>query len=137
MDDLKAKRIYRIVSIIILAFCAYFFLLPVISSLMEKILPGLWTCPFLRITGKECPFCGITRGIGSLYRLETGSANIISMVAFMAVLAETAFRTILLIGMTQMKRRALETVVFSDVIYHLLLVIGLTVYVIMYLLNNF
>ncbi|MBN1623473.1 MAG: DUF2752 domain-containing protein [Clostridia bacterium] len=137
MNNTRLVRSYKIISVIILAMCVYFFLLPLISPLMEKLFPGLWTCPFLRITGHECPFCGITGGLGDLYNFDIGSASVVSMVAFLLVLLEAAFRILLILFLSSLSRRAVESLIFIDVIYHLIMVIGVSMYVIMYLLTNF
>lgn len=137
MKDYKPAKAYKIISVVILAMCIYFFLLPVISPLMERLLPELWTCPYLKLTGHECPFCGITRGVGSLYEFETSYASIVSMIAFLIVMIEAAFRIMLVLTLLQLKRKIVEAIIVTDVIYHLIMVIGVTIYVIMYMLNKF
>lgn len=137
MNDTRLVKSYKIISIVITAMCVYFFLLPLISPLMEEILPKIWTCPFLRITGRECPFCGITRGVGDLYSFDIGSASVLSMIAFLAVLLESAFRVFLILFISSMSRKTIESLIFVDVIYHLMMVIGVSIYAIMYLLINF
>lgn len=94
-------------------------------------------CPFLRITGHECPFCGITGGLGDLYSFRIGNASVLSMIAFMAVLLESAFRISLILLLPSLGRKSVESLIFIDVIYHLILVIGVSMYAIMYLLTNF
>lgn len=137
MNNTRLVRSYKIISIVVLAMCAYFFLLPLISPLMEKLFPSFWMCPFLRITGHECPFCGITGGLGDLYSLNIGSASVISMIAFLAGLLEAAFRILLILFLSSLSRKAVESLIFIDVIYHLIMVIGVSMYAIMYLLTNF
>ena len=137
MNDARLVRTYRIISIVILAMCAYFFLLPIISPLMEKLMPGFWSCPFLRMTGHECPFCGITRGLGNLYSFDATNASTFTLIAFLAVLMEASFRLMLILFLSSLRRKLIEVFIFIDVIYHLTLVIGVTIYAIMYLLTNF
>lgn len=131
------KRNYRIFSIIILAACTYFFALPLISPLMEKILPEIWTCPFLKATGRPCPLCGLTRDVGGIYRLETGGVELRTLVIFMLVVVESAARIILVTFMSGLKKETVARVVTIDAVYHTLLVITASVYVIMFLINNF
>lgn len=129
--------VYKIISIVILGLCLYGFLLPLISPIMEKILPRFWTCPFLRITGRECPFCGITKGITNLYRLNFNSASILSMIAFFLTLFEAAFRTMVILSVSGLRQKTVSRLIFTDVIYHTLLVVLTAFYVIMFLVTNF
>ena len=118
MDAGKTSAVYRTVSIVILAVCIYFFLLPVISPFMERMLPEIWTCPFLRITGNPCPFCGITRGMGSIYSLDIGSASTIALMAALIAVSETAFRILIVTFAGSMKGRTIENA--SDFAMYLL-----------------
>lgn len=59
------------------------------------------------------------------------------MVAFMAVLIEAAYRIMVIMFISSLKRKIIENMMVIDVIYHLMLVIATTVYVIMYLVTNF
>ncbi len=136
MED-TLKRNYRIFSIIMLAACAYFFALPLISPLMEKIAPEIWTCPFLKATGRPCPLCGITRDIDNLYALEISAAGMTTLVLFMLGIVETAARVIIITFISGLSRKTVINIVKIDVIYHTLLVITASVYVIMFLMNNF
>lgn len=133
----NTAKIYRVISIVILGLCLYAFLLPLISPLMEKMLPGIWVCPFLRITGRECPFCGITRGVTSLYRLNFDNASIISMIVFLLVLVETALRTMVILTVGGLSKKSVKGIIITDVVYHTLLVVLTAIYVIMFLVTNF
>ncbi len=130
-------KIYKIISIVVLGLCVYGFLLPVISPIMSKMLPQLWTCPFLRITGHECPFCGITRGVTDLYTLNFDGASVVSMIAFMIILVESAFRTMVLLSVSVLKEKTIFKLITADVVFHTILVVLIAIYVIMFLVNNF
>lgn len=130
-------KVYKVISIVVLGLCLYGFLLPVISPIISKILPQLWTCPFLRITGHKCPFCGITRGITDLYTLNFDSVSVVSMVAFMVILIESAYRTMVLLTLSVLKEKTIFKLITIDVVLHTILVVLMAIYVIMFLLNNF
>ncbi len=67
--------------------CIYILLLPFISSIMVKLFPAIWQCQYKRITGQQCPFCGITRDIGSFYSTGNwGFLNNNSVVCFIVLL---------------------------------------------------
>ena len=133
----NVAKIYKIVSIVVLGLCAYGFLLPVISPILSKMLPQLWTCPFLRITGHECPFCGITRGVTDLYLLNFNGASVVSMIAFMIILIESAFRIMVLLTVSVLKEKTIFKMITVDVVFHTILVVLIAIYVIMFLVNNF
>jgi len=130
-------KTYKIISIVVLGLCIYGFLLPIISPIMSKMLPQLWTCPFLRITGHECPFCGITKGVTDLYTLNFDGASVISMIAFMIILIEAAFRTMVLLTVSVLKEKTIFRLITADVVFHTILVVLIAIYVIMFLANNF
>ncbi|MFO7612515.1 MAG: DUF2752 domain-containing protein [Clostridia bacterium] len=131
------SKIYRIVSMVILGLCIYFFLLPVISPLMEKLIPRVWMCPFLRLTGSECPFCGITSGLKSLYRLDTGGASILSMLAFFLVLMEVMFRTMIVFFIDGLGKKTITGLIITDAAWHTALVALTSVYAIIFIVNKF
>jgi len=133
----NAGKIYKIVSIVVLGLCLYGFLLPLISPIMEKMLPRIWVCPFLRITGSECPFCGITRGITNLYRLKFDNASVISMIVFLLGLIEIAFRTMIILTVSGLRQKIIKGIILTDVYYHTLLVVLTSIYVIIFLATNF
>lgn len=64
MED-KIKN-YKIVNIVILGLILYMLLFPQISIILEKIMPNSTKCPYLTITGRECPLCGGTRYIKNI-----------------------------------------------------------------------
>jgi len=133
----NVTKIYKIVSMVVLGLCVYGLLLPVISPVMNKILPQVWTCPFLRVTGHDCPFCGITRGVTDMYTLNFEGASVVSMIAFMVILLESAFRTMILLTVSVMKEKTVFKIITTDVVLHTILVVLIAMYVIMFLVNNF
>lgn len=130
-------KIYRTISIIILVLCIYGFLLPLISPVMEKLLPGIWICPFLRIVGRDCPFCGITRGVSSIFHLQFEKASFISMFVFLLTLIEVAYRTVIILTVKELKQKTINILISIDATWHTLMIVLISVYVIMFLVNNF
>ena len=130
-------KIYKIISMVVLGLCVYGLLLPVISPVMNKILPQVWTCPFLRVTGHDCPFCGITRGVTDMYTLNFDGASIVSMITFMVILIESAFRTMILLTVSVLKEKTIFKIITVDVVLHTILIVLIAMYVIMFLVNNF
>lgn len=133
----KIPTAYKIISFVVLALCGYAFLLPVISPLLEKIIPSIWMCPFLRITGSECPFCGITRGVSEIYKLEFSGASIMALASFLIIGIETAFRIMVVLLIDGLKIKTIKAIVVTDIICHTVLIVFLAVYAIMFLINNF
>jgi hypothetical protein len=75
--------------------------------------------------------------VGGIYRLETGGVELRTLVIFMLVVVESAARIILVTFMSGLKKETVARVVTIDAVYHTLLVITASVYVIMFLINNF
>ncbi len=70
-------RAYRTVNMVILGLLLYALVFSLISPFMEELFPGLWRCHYRAITGRPCPFCGLTGDMRSylLTRQETSFAN--------------------------------------------------------------
>ena len=81
----KIKK-YIIINNTFLGINIYIILLPIISPIMQRILPNLWQCAYLAHTGKPCPFCGITRDFSSIISLEFDLINPISIFIFAFVI---------------------------------------------------
>lgn len=53
-------KAYRTVNLVILGLLLYTLLFTMISPVMEELLPGVWRCQYKAMSGKPCPFCGLT-----------------------------------------------------------------------------
>ena len=133
----STKRIYQIVSIIVLALCIYALILPFIAPVMERVAPRLWTCPFLRMTGRECPFCGITTGARAIFRFDLSGAGMSSLVVFLVVIIETAYRLMVILSIKNLKHKTVVRIIIADVSAHTLLAVAAAIYVIIFLTSNF
>ena len=50
---------YRIFNWTVFGFVCYMAALPVFARAMRFLLPQIWRCSYLRMTGQPCPFCGL------------------------------------------------------------------------------
>ncbi len=66
-------RAYRTVNLVILCLLLYALVFSLISPFMEELLPDLWQCQYRAITGRPCPFCGLTGDMRNY--LLTGSGT--------------------------------------------------------------
>ncbi len=123
------KKNYKIMNILMLCLCIYAFFLPIISKILEKILPGLTRCPFLMITGKPCPLCGGTRfieGLPNVFKDITYIFNFFGIVIII-ILIEFIFRIINLC-----KKEHSDKLMNIDIIIHIILVCTFFLYEIIY-----
>lgn len=67
-------RAYRTINLVILGFLLYALVFTFVSPLMEKLFPTLWRCHYMAITGKPCPFCGLTEDMRNYLLRVNGSA---------------------------------------------------------------
>jgi len=49
------------VHITLLGLLIFLCLVPLASPYIQTLIPDLWQCPYQRITGTDCPFCGTMR----------------------------------------------------------------------------
>ena len=85
----------------------------------------------------KCPFCGTTSGITSIFNFNLDEASTLSMLVLLIIFTEIALRTMVILSIKKLSSRMVTGIIITDVIYHLLLVIITSIYVIMFLLNNF
>jgi len=88
-------RSYRVFNLTAAGLAIYFLLLPVISPVMEDLLPDLWRCRYRESTGRDCPFCGVTSDIATLFTrgvTAPGILNPLSLPLLTMILLEFVFR---------------------------------------------
>ena len=108
------KKNYKVLNIVFLLFSIYVILFPFIPF------PVPFECPYLKLTGNPCPFCGGTRFVRNIFH-----ENIFSPFGIMIlfVIFEIIFRTILLI-----KKISSEKIIKIDLIIHIIAIILLVSY---------
>ncbi len=72
-----------------------------------------------------------------MYTLNFDGASIVSMITFMVILIESAFRTMILLTVSVLKEKTVFKIITTDVVLHTILVVLIAMYVIMFLVNNF
>lgn len=124
------KKNYRIINVIILCICIYAIFFPIISELMEKILPTLTKCPYLSLTGKPCPLCGGTRFIKNIPNEIKNISYFFNFFGFIFILLilEIVFRIVNII-----RKNWSDKIVKIDIMLHTFLAIIYIVYIIWYL----
>lgn len=60
-------RDYRIVNGVLAGWLVFPFFLPWISIPMGRYFPRVWRCSYRAMTGENCPFCGLTRDLRTLF----------------------------------------------------------------------
>lgn len=101
------ELIYRKANGTIAAIILYLFMLPLISPVMSRAIPGLWQCSYARVYERPCPFCHMTRDLGSLYRSNgTPTTNALTIPAVIVGLIQMVARVTLSISPGMTKKRA-------------------------------
>lgn len=88
-------RSYRVFNLTAAGLAIYFLLLPVISPVMEDLLPDLWRCRYRASTGRDCPFCGVTRDMATLFTRGVTAEDVrnpLSLPLLTMILLEFVFR---------------------------------------------
>lgn len=124
----KIKKNYMAISIICLLLATYVILFPMISDFLGKIDIRLTQCPFLRITGKECPLCGGTRYFRNITTAFYDVTYLFKPfgVIFLCVISEIIFR---IIGIRKVKKnKDLNCIVKVDLIIHIIEILIFFIY---------
>lgn len=112
---IKENYIYINITFLILSIYVIFF--PIISTLIQKIIPQFGICPYLAITGKQCPLCGWTRYIQNLPEVSRNITYLFNPfgIIIIMILIEIIFRIINII-----LRQKSDKVIRFDIIIHII-----------------
>lgn len=130
---------YVVINITFIFLALYFLNLPFISSVITTYTPIKVTCPFSKLTGKDCPYCGITAQIKELnensQKHTTGkmdnTSNKINLGYFLYyfVYVEIVFRIIMII----IRKRVCIHIFYIDFAIHSTLLMAFLINNIIYL----
>ncbi len=129
------KKNYIYVNITFILISIYIILFPIIQIPIKAIFPRFNECTYLRTTGKQCPLCGGTRYIQNLPKVFediTYLSNPFGII-MICIFLEIIYRTYNLITR---KKEKTEKYIKIDVTIHLIELIALALYEIIFLLNN-
>lgn len=129
------KKNYIYVNITFILISIYIILFPIIQIPIKKIFPNFNECTYLRTTGKPCPLCGGTRYIQNLPKVFDDITYLFNPfgLIMICIFLEIIYRTYNLITR---KKEKTETYIKVDITVHLIELIALAFYEIIFLLNN-
>lgn len=129
------KKNYIYVNITFLLFSIYIILFPVIQIPIKAILPEFNECTYLRITGKPCPLCGGTRYIQNLPKVFEDITYLFHPfgIIIICIFLEIIYR---IYNLKTKKQEKTEKYIKIDITIHLIELIALALYEIVFLLNN-
>ena len=119
------KKNYKIINWVILLVVVYILILPFLSPICSKLFPNLWTCAYLKYTGKYCPFCGLTRDINSVMNFKFDFINSRAIIMIGFVLFNVFFRIFALIKKIENKK-----IIIFDISIHTVFLIYILIYII-------
>jgi hypothetical protein len=126
-------RVYSIINYVILTFIGYFFSMPLYSDFMYEQFPNLWTCPYKRITGHPCLFCGFVEDMGALFNSNINVQNPIVVYVLSFLVFEVFFRVALvLLRRNKIVVKNRTKVVVVDVLIHYVVLILFIEYIVSY-----
>lgn len=130
----KIEKNYIYINITLLLLSIYVIFFPMISEIIQKIIPQFGKCPYLMITGKNCPLCGGTRYIKNLPEALNDITYLLNPfgIIIIAVMIEIIFRSINIIKCKNTKQKSLEKTIKFDIILHSIEIIGLILYEILF-----
>ena len=120
-------RSYRVFNLTAAGLAIYFLLLPLISPVMEDLLPDLWRCRHRASTGRDCPICGVTGDMTTLFTrgaTAAGIRNPLSLPLMTLILLEFVFR----IGTLVFIRESRIWIGFDIVVHSVLLLLFLLLF---------
>lgn len=132
----RARQIYLIFNITILGWIVFFAVQPFLSPVVSNLFPGLWECSYFRLTGRPCPFCGISRDLRGIINGQVFQNGLTPLIVFFAVF-ELIFRFLCLFDrfLVSLDRKFKILLVF-DCIVHLMLFLLFVSIVVWFLLGK-
>jgi len=125
---------YFIINLVLICFFLYLLSLPFLSPFMQELFPDLWQCQYLRITGQECPFCGLTRDFRNIMSLSGATLhNRFAYVIFAFCAGELFLRG--LVSVVIFRNMPIGKIFTIDIIYNFIFVILLVVCIVVQLYN--
>ena len=127
------QKNYKTLCIVLLLLAVFVILFPLISKMIQLVIPQYGICPYLTITGKPCPLCGGTRYIANLPQAISNPSYLLHPFGAMmiTILIELIYRIIALI-----KKWDNYYLVLTDLIIHIIITMLFYVYIITFLINN-
>jgi hypothetical protein len=114
---------YRTVNLLGIGLALYGLAQPVVLPLLHRVLPEGWlVCASVRLFGRPCPLCGLTRGAGALLRGNWQAAqayNALTLPLLVLLVLEVAVRGVFLL--VERRRPLPPDVMRADLTLHGLL----------------
>lgn len=129
------QKNYIYINAIMLFLALYIILFPIISIHIKKVVPQFNECTYLRLTGNPCPLCGGTRYIQNLPQNILNPSYYLNPFGFImiCVFLEIILR---LYNFKQIKKKEISEIrVLIDIFIHMLLLIFLIIYEIIFLMQ--
>ena len=120
------RKIYVVVQKILLGYILYLFMLPVITPFMKKIVPLIWRCQYTKITGKPCPFEGMTSDFKSIIQHGLNKEitnNLLSIPIFLFLIFEALWRIFLIWYLKKIDINRVKKIIIFDIFIHLVFLI--------------
>ena len=129
------KKNYIYLNITYFGLMVYIILFPLVSKLIQKVIPTFGKCPYLAFTGKPCPLCGGTRyieGLPNVFHDITYLFNPFGII-ILVIMVQFFFRMYLII--TRKKERSTKWMTI-DVIIQILLILLLIMYEVIFFIKQ-
>lgn len=129
------KKNYIYVNITFILISIYIILFPIIQIPIKTIFPRFNECTYLRTTGKPCPLCGGTRYIQNLPKVFDDITYLFSPfgIIMICIFLEIIYR---IYNLTKRKKEKTEKYIKIDITIHLIELIALALYEIVFLING-
>ena len=129
------KKNYIYVNITFILISIYIILFPIIQIPIKAIFPKFNECTYLRVTGRPCPLCGGTRYIQNLPKVFDDITYLFNPfgIIMICIFLEIIYR---IYNLTTRKKEKTEKYIKIDITMHLIELITLALYEIIFLING-